>query len=146
MVTTCNSLVRCRWISSCPAASAAMYRYAPCSWLTVSDLLSLSSGCDTSRLPIPISFNLLESFIHELSFTANVLAISFLVQFKPVMCFNFCVLLAVSRAQRSKHSFQSRMSMLLLLVSYLVGSVDEFPASESCLVVVDSASCRSDST
>jgi len=36
--------------------------------------------------------------------------------------------------------------MLLLLVSYLVGSVDEFPASESCLVVVDSASCRSDST
>ena len=56
--TVWNSLVHCHWILSCLAASAAIYRYARCSWLTLSDLLCLSSGFDTSQLPTLISLNL----------------------------------------------------------------------------------------
>ena len=68
MATTCNISVRWAWILSCPTASAATFRYAQCSWLTLNSHLHLSSGCDTSPRPTRISSNSFECEVASIRF------------------------------------------------------------------------------
>ena len=65
METACSILVLYLLISSYLAACVAISKYALYSWLTVSNLSSPLSGCDTSLLPTLIALNLFECCHHD---------------------------------------------------------------------------------